>query len=75
MTPYTDLDGNVYDFAYGLDACLPSYRISDHSLSSNKFSSIRQVYEIQTQDEKISKVKAVFNTFCFCVYAFKKHFF
>lgn len=63
------------DFAYGLDACLTSYRISDHSLSSNKFSSIRQVYEIQTQDEKISKVKAVFNTFCFCVYAFKKHFF
>lgn len=63
------------DFAYGLDACLTSYRISDHSLSSNKFSSIRQVYEIQTQDENISKVKAAFNTFCFCVYAFKKHFF
>lgn len=63
------------DYAYGLNECLTSYRISDHSLSSNKFSSIRQVYEIQTQDEKISKVKAVFNTFCFCVYAFKKHFF
>lgn len=63
------------DYAYGLNECLTSYRISDHSLSSNKFSSIRQVYEIQTQDENISKVKAAFNTFCFCVYAFKKHFF
>lgn len=63
------------DYAYGLNECLTSYRISDHSLSSNKFSSIRQVYEIQTQDEKINKIQAAFNTFCFCVYAFKKHYF
>lgn len=63
------------DYAYGLNECLTSYRISDHSLSSNKFSSIRQVYEIQTQDEMINKIQAAFNTFCFCVYAFKKHYF
>ena len=63
------------DYAYSLNECLTSYRISDHSLSSNKFSSIRQVYEIQTQDEKINKIQAAFNTFCFCVYAFKKHYF
>lgn len=63
------------DYAYGLNECLTAYRISDHSLSSNKFSSVRQVFEIQTQDEKISKLKAAFNTFCFCFYAFKKHYF
>lgn len=62
------------DYAYGLDDCLTSYRISSHSLSSNKFSSIQQVYEIQTQDEHINKLRAIVNTICFCVYAFKKHF-
>lgn len=62
------------DYAYGLNECLTLYRVSSHSLSSNKFSSIRQVYEIQTEDEHISKIKAIYNTFFFCVYAFKKHF-
>ena len=63
------------DYAYGLNECLTSYRISSNSLSSNKLSSIQQVYEIQTQDEKINKIKAIANTICFCVYAFKKHYF
>ena len=62
------------DYAYGLDECLTSYRVSSNSLSSNKLSSIRQVYEIQTEDEHISKYKAIINTICFCFYAFKKHF-
>lgn len=62
------------DYAYGLNECLTLYRVSSHSLSSNKFSSIRQVYEIQTEDEHISRIKAIYNTFFFCVYAFKKHF-
>ena len=62
------------DYAYGLDSCLASYRISSNSLSSNKFSSIRQVYEIQTQDEHINKIRAIINTLCFCIYAFKKHY-
>ena len=64
----------LVDYAYGLDECLVSYRVSDHSLSSKKTSSIRQVYEIQTQDEHIGKLHALFNTFCFCLYAFKKHY-
>ena len=64
----------IVDYAYGLDECLTSYRVSSHSLSSNKFSSIRQVYEIQTEDEHISKIKAICNTCFFCIYAFKKHF-
>ncbi len=62
------------DYAYGIDECLTSYRVSNNSLSSNKLSSIRQVYEIQTEDEHISKYKAIINTICFCLYAFKKHF-
>lgn len=62
------------DFAYGLDQCLTSYRVSNQSLSSNKLDSVRQVYEIQTEDEHISKLRAVMNTICFCIYAFKKHY-
>lgn len=64
----------MVDYAYGLDESLTSYRVSSNSLSSNKLSSIRQVYEIQTEDEHISKIKAICNTFFFCIYAFKKHF-
>jgi teichuronic acid biosynthesis glycosyltransferase TuaG len=62
------------DYAYGLDDCLTSYRVSSHSLSSNKFSSIQQVYEIQTQNEHINKLRAIVNTVCFCIYTFKKHY-
>lgn len=62
------------DYAYGLDDCLTSYRICSNSLSSNKFSSIRQVFEIQTQNEHINIIQATANTLCFCVYAFKKHY-
>lgn len=62
------------DYAYGQDECLVEYRVSDHSLSSKKKDSIRQVYEIQTKDEHIGKLHAVINTCCFCLYAFKKHF-
>lgn len=62
------------DYAYGIDESLTCYRVSSNSLSSNKLSSIRQVYEIQTEDEHISKHKAIINTICFCLYAFKKHF-
>ena len=62
------------DAAYGLNECLTSYRTGGQSLSSNKFKSIQQVYTIQTEDEHIGKIPAAFNTFCFCIYAFKKYF-
>ena len=62
------------DFAYGINQPLCLYRISPKSLSSNKLKSIKQVFDIQTKNEKISKPYAAFNTFCFCLYAFKKHF-
>ncbi|MCH4896296.1 glycosyltransferase family 2 protein [Marinilabiliaceae bacterium JC040] len=61
-------------YAYGIDEALVLYRKGKNSLSSNKLKSINQVYEIQTKNESISKIKAFFNTLCFCMYAFKKHY-
>jgi teichuronic acid biosynthesis glycosyltransferase TuaG len=61
-------------YAYGLNETLTVYRTSSYSLSSNKLDSVRQVYEIQTQDEHINPLSAAFNTLCFCWYAFKKHY-
>lgn len=60
--------------ACGINETLVRYRVGNNSLSSNKFKSIKQVWEIQTQDEKINKVSAAFHVFCFCVNAAKKYF-
>ena len=60
--------------AFGINETLVRYRVGRNSLSSNKFKSIKQVWEIQTQDEKINKVSAAFHVFCFCVNAAKKYF-
>ena len=59
---------------YGLNEVLSHYRVMSKSLSSNKWKSVRQVWEIQTQDEKINKVSAAFNVCCFIVNALVKHF-
>ena len=60
--------------ACGINETLVRYRVGCNSLSSNKFKSIKQVWEIQTQDEKINKVSAAFHVFCFCMNAAKKYF-
>ena len=59
---------------YGLNEVLSHYRIMSNSLSSNKWKSIRQVWEIQTQDEGINKVSAAINVCFFIANAFVKHF-
>lgn len=64
-------DGAV---ACGINEAFVRYRVASGSLSSNKFKSIRQVWEIQTQDEKINKVSAAFHVMCFTLNAFKKYF-
>ena len=64
-------DGAV---ARGINEAYVKYRVSSNSLSSNKFKSIKQVWEIQTQDERINKVSAFFHLMCFCFNAFKKYF-
>lgn len=60
--------------AVGINEALVQYRVSSNSLSSNKFKSIQQVWEIQTQDEKINKVSAAFHVICFSLNAAKKYF-
>lgn len=65
-------DGTV---AYGINEALVQYRVGHKSLSSNKFKSIKQVYQIQTQDEHINKFSAFFNVLCFGFNALKKYLF
>lgn len=60
--------------AYGINEALVKYRQTTNSLSSNKFKSIKQVWEIQTQNEHINKIAVCFNIFCFAFNAFKKYF-
>ncbi len=61
--------------ARGIDEALVQYRMVSGSLSSNKFKSIQQVWEIQTQDEKIGKIPAAFHVLCFAFNALKKYLF
>lgn len=65
-------DGTV---AVGIDEALEQYRVAAGSLSSNKFKSIKQVWEIQTQEEKIKKTTAFWHVICFTFNAFKKYIF
>ena len=63
-------DGTI---CWGLNEVLSHYRVMENSLSSNKWKSIRQVWQIQTQDEGIKKIPAAINVCCFVVNAFIKH--
>lgn len=65
-------DGTV---AYGINEALVQYRVGHKSLSSNKFKSIKQVWQIQTQDEHINKFSAFFNVMRFGINALKKYLF
>lgn len=64
-------NGSVF---YGLDEVLTHYRILAGSLSSNKYKSVRQVWQIQTQDENIPRLSAAINVCFFIANAFAKHF-
>lgn len=59
---------------WGLNEVLSHYRVVQGSLSSNKFKSIRQVWEIQTQNEHINPFVAAVNLFFFMLNGFVKHF-
>lgn len=61
--------------AYGINEALVQYRVGHKSLSSNKFKSFKQVWEIQTQNEHINKFSAFFNVICFGFNALKKYLF
>lgn len=60
--------------AEGINKALVQYRVSSNSLSSNKFKSIKQIWEIQTQDENICSIVVMKNICLFCVNAAKKYF-
>ena len=59
--------------ACGINEVLVRYRVGSNSLSSNKFKSVKQVWEIQTQDEHINPVLALFHVGCFAFNALKKY--
>lgn len=62
--------------AYGINEALEQYRVGNkNSLAGKKGKSIKQVWEIQTQQEKINKVRAAFNLCCFVFNALKKYLF
>ncbi len=65
-------DGMV---AFGINEALVQYRLVKGSLSSNKFNSVKQVWQIQTREEKINKFKAFWHVICFSWNAFKKYIF
>lgn len=59
--------------AYGINEAKVRYRVSNNSLSSNKFKSIKQVWSIQVGQEKIHPIIASFNTIFFIINALKKY--
>lgn len=62
--------------AYGINEVLVDYRVGNKdSLASNKWKSLKQVWEIQTQDEGLDRVIVLFNVMCFGFNALKKYLF
>jgi teichuronic acid biosynthesis glycosyltransferase TuaG len=59
--------------AVGINEALVQYRVSSGSLSANKLKSIKQVWEMQTQDEKIRRLPAAWHVICFSFNALKKY--
>lgn len=59
--------------AYGINEALVGYRIDGESLSSNKLKSIKQIWEIQTKDERINKVATIFHIIIWCWNSVKKY--
>jgi teichuronic acid biosynthesis glycosyltransferase TuaG len=60
--------------ARGINTPLACYRVRKKSLSANKFSSIEQVYTIQTKFEKINRFLACCHVLSFCFHAIVKRF-
>jgi len=60
--------------AYGIDEALVHVTRRKGSLSKNKIQSLIDVYEVQTQLEKIGKLRAGLNTVRYLIYAVEKKF-
>lgn len=62
-------------FAYGIDEALVTVRRREGSLSKNKFQNIKDVWEVQRNNESIPRRKALYNTVCYVKNSFLKRFF
>lgn len=60
--------------ACGINEVLVKYRVREESLSSGKFKSIRQIWEIQTQDEGIGKFSVAWHIIQWCWNSIKKYY-
>lgn len=63
------------EIAYGLDESLAKIRKREGSLSKNKLQNIKDVWEVQTINEKIPKVRATWNTLNYLLNVVIKRFF
>ena len=66
---------NRYGNAYGINKTLVRYRIRKNSLSSNKLSSLKQIYKIQSLDCNLKMNDIVLNCLYFVYNAIKKYYF
>ena len=60
--------------AFGINEALVKYRVGSNSLSSNKFKSVKQVWDIQVKNEGINPLIASLNAGYFVLNALKKYF-
>ena len=60
--------------AYGIDEALVSYRVHNASLSFDKRSSLKYIWDIQREDEKLPAPVVFFNLICWSFNSFIKHF-
>ena len=60
--------------AYGIDEALVHVRRRSGSLSKNKFQNLKDIWEVQTNNEGINKISASWHLFRYCIFTFKKRF-
>ena len=58
--------------AYGIDSCLTSYRIRQHSASSNKLKASSDLWKVYRQNEKLPLFKALARFSSYAFNAIKK---
>lgn len=61
--------------AVGVDDALVKYRVTNNSLSSKKYKSVVQIWEIQTQEEKINNLTVLKNIILWMYSSIKKYYF
>ncbi len=61
--------------AYGIDEAMVHYRIHKGSLSKNKFQSIKDIWETQTQLENIPKLSVAIHVLQYIFFTLKKRYF